>query len=543
MKKINLIFIFMFMLALAFISCESFELQGQDNPNQLNASKADPDLVLSNIQVSFASFFYSMSDDARRITRMNNMFGTYGAIVDPVQTDAQWRSAYSGILTDIKTVENSPVANIPYHKAIAKIIKAYVMVTLVDFYGDVPYSKSILGSADLNPAADSGSAIYDAMIVNIDEAIVLLGNTNVAPLTDLYYSGDSTKWIKLANSLKLKMYNNLRLTRDVSAQVNAIVASGKILSSNSDDFNYKYSSVNAPTDSRHPDFIANYFAPKDGYLSNSYYKLLLLDKPGIVDPRIRHYFYRQTTAAATGTNLPCLGNPLIPICSVGGGYWGRDHADNTGLPNDNTRRTIVGLYPFGGKFDNSTNVGNINLTAATDRGADGAGFLNILDYSYVQFMLAELSLTEPGVVGAPATLLTNAVTQNINKVRAFRTDKQIIYLPSNIATPAVVTSYIAAVNAKYTAAVTPSDKLNVIMKEYYIALWGNGCESYNMIRRTGMPLLNAANIGTQAPVSAAGDFPRSYPLPSISVSNNNNAQQHASTQQIFWDNNAAGFIN
>ena len=37
------------------------------------------------------------------------------------------------------------------------------------------------------------------------------------------------------------------------------------------------------------------------------------------------------------------------------------------------------------------------------------------------------------------------------------------------------------------AAPTTDDKLDILIKEYYIAAWGNGLESYNMIRRTGKP--------------------------------------------------------
>ena len=36
-----------------------------------------------------------------------------------------------------------------------------------------------------------------------------------------------------------------------------------------------------------------------------------------------------------------------------------------------------------------------------------------------------------------------------------------------------------------TLQTTDGDRLNVIMKEYFIALWGNGIESYNNYRRTG----------------------------------------------------------
>jgi hypothetical protein len=65
-------------------------------------------------------------------------------------------------------------------------------------------------------------------------------------------------------------------------------------------------------------------------------------------------------------------------------------------------------------------------------------------------------------------------------------------------------------------------------------------EAYNMYRRTGMPLRNAANLGIQSPVTAAGEFVRSFPYPANAILNNNSIVQKQITSQVFWDNNPAG---
>jgi hypothetical protein len=401
----------------------------------------------------------------------------------------------------------------------------------------------MLGAANLNPAVDSGASIYDAMIVNLDESIALLNGPVpiIKPTSDLYYGGDVTKWVKLANSLKLKMYNNLRLTRDVSVPVNAILASGNIMTSNADDFNFKYNATASPVDSRHPDYTANYDGSPDFYLSNSYIKLMLLDK-SVIDPRRRYYFYRQTTSDPTGQNLPCATNANIPICYIAGyGYWARDHADNTGLPADATRRSVVGLYPAGGRFDASNSQAANTGTALNN--AKGAGILNILDYSFVQFMAAELALTEPGVTGDAAALLTSAVTNNISKVMNFNPSLAVSNtgaVSTLIPSAATVNTYITEVNTRFAGATGTQEKLNVLIKEFFIASWGNGMEAYNMYRRTGMPLRNAANLGIQSPVTAAGEFVRSFPYPANAILNNNSIEQKQITSQVFWDNNPAG---
>ncbi len=54
----------------------------------------------------------------------------------------------------------------------AKIIKAYTLMTLVDMFGDVPLSEANLGVENTNPMVDKGQVVYAAAIKLLDEAIV-----------------------------------------------------------------------------------------------------------------------------------------------------------------------------------------------------------------------------------------------------------------------------------------------------------------------------------------------------------------------------------
>jgi hypothetical protein len=69
------------------------------------------------------------------------------------------------------------------------------------------------------------------------------------------------------------------------------------------------------------------------------------------------------------------------------------------------------------------------------------------------------------------------------------------------------------------------------MKEYYIALWGNGIEAYNMYRRTGKP-----NNMAPALESTPGPFMSSFFYPADYVNRNKNATQKTITDRVFWDN-------
>ena len=76
------------------------------------------------------------------------------------------------------------------------------------------------------------------------------------------------------------------------------------------------------------------------------------------------------------------------------------------------------------------------------------------------------------------------------------------------------------------------------MKEYYLALYGNGLEAYNNYRRTGYPDL-------QGVVISGTTFPRSFYLPSSELNSNDNPDlvQKSLTDQVFWDTNPANFID
>ena len=71
------------------------------------------------------------------------------------------------------------------------------------------------------------------------------------------------------------------------------------------------------------------------------------------------------------------------------------------------------------------------------------------------------------------------------------------------------------------------------MKEYYLALWGNGLDAYNMYRRTSRPR------GLQPTVlPGPGPFIRSFLYPSAYVNLNTNAKQKPDwAQKVFWDTN------
>ncbi len=547
--KISIIASFLIFLG----ACESTELEGLlNNPNAVTPENAELDLVFNRVMLDFKSFVYEAHAQTAPYTRMLAMTGgyQYNSQDQPQSFDYIWELAYANLLPDIELVISSATEKgSTVHAGIAKILKAYVYMTLVDLFGDIPYSEALGGASNPSPKADDDKAVYEAAAAVLAQGIDNLKTPVGSPVNDLYYNKNVARWIKLGKTLQLRYHVMTRLSGGSATVVNALLAEGDLINSADEDFQFKYSNNRSNPDSRHPAYSGAYESAAGAYLSNYYMWLFFADKT-TEDPRLRYYFYRQDCDEREEDlfTLGCRTQPYpfhwadgYPFCTAGLmfsgannqylSYWGRDHGDASGIPPDNQKRTAIGVYPAGGKFD-ANNCAHVQRLGVD--GLKGAGIQPIMMSSWVDFLKAEAALTMSGVAGDPRSLLESGVRKSISKVMAFgAADATSAYVPST----AQIDAYVAEVLADYDAAATTDAKLNVIIKEYHLALWGNGLEAYNNYRRTGKP------AGMQPTLQAdAGTFPRLLWYPANYANLNANADQRNLAQQVFWDTNAAGFI-
>lgn len=92
----------------------------------------------------------------------------------------------------------------------AQILRVAASLRISDCYGPIPYSQ-ISGSA-FTVAYDSMDKLYEAMFEDLEEAIVafktsVLAGEDMSSLAeyDLVFDGDFNRWVKFANTLKLRM--------------------------------------------------------------------------------------------------------------------------------------------------------------------------------------------------------------------------------------------------------------------------------------------------------------------------------------------------
>ncbi len=518
-----------------------------ENPNAVNATTASPDFLLNRIQLDYQSLWYGISDRGARLTRqINQGSALYEAAYSAGSTNGTWSNAYANILADINfLLPLAEKSNLQRHMGIAKTIKAMVLMDLVDTYGNVPYTEAI-DAANFNPKVDNGAAVYAAAFALLTEASAHFTATSSGGTpNDYFYARNYTRWNKLTNTLKLKYFLNTKAVDAAASKagINALIAGGALIGTG-DDFVFRFGTTAADPDSRHPKFAGQYTAGGGDYQSTDFMHHLTVEK-GFDDPRVRYYMYRQTLTNTTNVDeQECIsqiapphylvGN--YPYCNPAGnkGYWGRDHLDPDGIPPDGLKRTAYGVFPAGGRFDNSSGAPVANPAL----GMKGAGIHPIMLAAYVDFMLAEAALTL-GTTGDAKTYLTNGITKHMNYVRAFAIagaeGATISAVEPAANYTAKVTNYTIYVGAQYDAAATADAKMNVVGREYWLSLYGNGKESFDLYRRTGKP--SRMQPGLEA---VTGPFVRSFLYPNnYMVTNTNAVQKPNLATQVFWDKNPA----
>lgn len=529
-----------------------------DNPNEVGASEANPDLLMNKIQTDFGLFFNKLAGVSDRnvseLVRMKAMTGadTYNRAYTAQGQNEVWQDAYQKILINIETM--IPLADESeqnVHLGIGKILKAYVYLTVVDLYGDVPYSEALKGDEGiLNPKVDGGASVYTACIALLNEAKADLANTAGTGIArDIFYNGSRTKWTTLANSLELKAQLNLAADASNTAAksaIQALITANDLIDTDAEEFTYKYGTSSIPSISRSPGYQDHYAVTKGsggGYLGN-YFMYQMYRDPNlkVQDPRWRYYFYRKVGSKARALaddseSVPCaLTAPPDhytsegqPFCTFEPGFFGRDHGNADGSPADARATTAVGAYPYGGRID--LNDGDPNYADATQQGqgGNGAGIEPIYMSWFTDFMKAE-AVIRLGLHGDAKALMLSGVTKSINRVRSF-SNSIGQSLPAGLE-PSQVT-YLATLGAYFD---TAADQQDVILKEYYKSLWGNGLEAYNLYRRTGSPKMMQPTRSING-----GDFVYTMVYPANFVNLNGSVDQKPdNSTRVFWDVN--GFV-
>lgn len=90
--------------------------------------------------------------------------------------------------------------------AMAQILQVWTWQVMTDIWGPIPFAEALEGIDNPSPAYTAQSEIYPALLDTLDAAIAAIdpGATAIAS-GDVIYGGDTSKWLKFANSIKMRI--------------------------------------------------------------------------------------------------------------------------------------------------------------------------------------------------------------------------------------------------------------------------------------------------------------------------------------------------
>ena len=430
----------------------------------------------------------------------------YGMTPSSGAIEGPWYTFYGAIKNlDVVISQGTAESRFKY-VGMAKVLKAYMFSQMVDVWGDIPFSEFDQFKAGIiQPKFDDDATIYPQLFSMIDAGIADMNNTAVNPSSpgadDIIYSGNIARWIKAANTIKLKLYTQERKVVNVTTQVTALLATpANLINATNEMFVVPFGSLGA-TDDRHPGY-SDYTASQRGQLPSPWlYEIMKGYSPihggtyvnplaGLSDPRLPYYIFNQvakgnTAAAANLTEYRDSAFISLFFGSIG--------------PNRNGAQqnfqSLFGIYPVGGRFYDST------AHVASSTSGTGAAPQRLITYADRLYLEAELINTGTVTTGVERTVFQNAVTESFNQVDYVVTNyvKPTTQTVPLVATTAATTAYKAGVLAKYDGATTATNRLEYIMLEKWLSSVGSSTDQYTDYRRTGYPVLFDPKDASMAP--------------------------------------------
>ncbi|MDO6435403.1 SusD/RagB family nutrient-binding outer membrane lipoprotein [Flavitalea sp. BT771] len=381
--------------------------------------------------------------------------------------DGLWGNAYDNVLKQTYFIikgarEITPATDATNTQfAIAKIIQVAGMHLVADGWGPIIYSKYAIPEADLvSYDYDSQQDVYKEFFADLDTAVtglsalVAAGGTSTFGNLDMIYSGDLTKWIKAANSIRLRL--GLRLTRidNATAKVQVQKALSEphgIITDNADNMHVNFNSALGGG------FVQVSRDWTDERLGADFETILT----GYNDPRLPLFFSPATDP------------------TVGAIFKGIREGADIAAKGDYVGYSAVNVGVFG------------------QNPAGWGGDLNVITAAEVNEALAEVALRGWGTgayTGTAQSYYEAGIKAHFDmygiSTAAYNTYIAGTSLPVNYVDPKKSAHNIAAVNlvpVKYDPTASLEHQLQQILTQKWIALFPNGKEAWSEWRRTGYP--------------------------------------------------------
>jgi hypothetical protein len=444
MKNRNTKYLFILLIAIAAAGCKKITSDINVNPNQ-------PANLTTSYALTSAIQYLGGTSGGLATTNINSATGQlYSQYLSETYYTQEsrftlrqydYQGYYTGPLEDLQQVINfnsdAATKNLSTtliggsnnnQIAAARILRAFIYLTITDRWGDIPYAEALQGNTKLTPALDPQQSIYSSLFKELSEAQAQF-DAGAALTGDILFGGDNTQWKHWANSLRAIMA--LRLSKadptTGQAEFQRAVTDG-LMASNADNAAYKYL---AELNNENP-YFNNYRNRYDYALSTTLVSLL----QGYNDPRLP--VYAAPTATGTIAGLP----------------YGTAGSD-------------LNNYSSGTRTD----PGNVSLISTNYAGQTSPTIWT----SYAQVLFTEAEAAHLGWIvggdGAAATFYNEGITASMHQ---------------NNIDAGMITTYLAQPQIVFT----PANAVEQINTQKWVAgFLGNGWESWAEYRRTGYPRL------------------------------------------------------
>lgn len=164
---------------------------------------------------SWAGNIYYFGNPLTKETNLNIDASFYQSI---------WNNTYITVSRLQAIIDSESSKPLPYHRAIAKILKAHYMQYIVDLYNDIPYSEAFKEQGNIAPKYDKAQDVYKALVLELNDAIALIDNSTPSDANavggdeDVIMGGNMQNWKKFANTVKLRYLVRQSKTTDADAK-------------------------------------------------------------------------------------------------------------------------------------------------------------------------------------------------------------------------------------------------------------------------------------------------------------------------------------
>lgn len=365
---------------------------------------------------------------------------------------------------------------------VATVMKVAAMHRVADTYGPIPYTK-IGSDGNLATPYDDTKTVYMAFFADLDKAIEILhrnAGAALAPSSDFTYGGNIGKWIKLANSLKLRLAMRIVNADPATARAKAeeAVADG-VITTNDETAAWDYFKT-----STNPMFTAvNYNSGDNEFKTGGDTHAaadIICYMNGYNDPRRAAYF----------------------------------------LPSGWEGETYIGLRRGWQTYANSW---GFKFSGVNVKATDPLVWINAAE---VAFLRAEGALRGWEMGGTAKALYEEGVTLSFQQwevkgVEAYLADNSST--PQAYNDPSTFNPFNGAISTITVAWDTEADferNLERIITQKWIANWLLGNEAWCDIRRTGYPVLIPVAANMSGGIVDSNLGPQRMPYPQEEYTNN-----------------------